>query len=71
MDHVEARHHAERILRHLTVAEGLRAAGADDSGEMAEARRHLERLANDFGCFLDPIDITARAAVEGRPVAAE
>lgn len=58
IDHAMIRTRASKVLHHITKAEGLREAGADDSGEMAEARRHMIGLANAFDCFLDPIDQT-------------
>lgn len=69
MDAAAIRNHAARLLHHATKAEGLREAGADDSGEMAEARRHLVACANAFDCFVDPMDEAARAGVEGREAA--
>lgn len=69
MDPAALRNHAARLLHHATKAEGLREAGADDSGEMREARRHMIACANAFDCFIDPIDDAARSRVEG--VAAE
>jgi hypothetical protein len=54
-DHSEIRRRASLILHHVTKAEGLREALADDAGEMAEAKRNLVRLANEFDLFCDPI----------------
>lgn len=59
MDHAAARKHAQLVLHHLTVAEGIRQAGADPAGEMDEARRHLVACANSFGMFCDPIGFDA------------
>ena len=59
------RNHCALIIRHVAKAEGYRDAGADPSGEYAEAKRHLVELANAFGCFVDDIDETARVSVEG------
>lgn len=56
MDVAEVRRLAHLVLHHVTKAEGLRDAGADDFGEMAEAQRNLVRLANQFGLFCDPMD---------------
>lgn len=50
------REHAHKLLHHVTKAEGLREAGANDAGEMAEAERHLIAAANEFGRFCDPMD---------------
>lgn len=70
MDAAAIRNHAARLLHHATKAEGLREAGADDSGEMREARRHLVACAPmPFDCFVDPMDEAARAGVEGREAA--
>lgn len=66
-DTVKARRHAERVLFHLSKSEGLREAGEDPGGDMAEARRHLTEIANEFGMFLDPIDRDAMVGVEGHP----
>lgn len=52
-DHAEMRRLAYLVQHHLAKAEGLRDALADDSGEMAEAKRNLVRLAN---MFCDPIE---------------
>ena len=51
-DHSEIRRRASLILHHVTKAEGLREALADDAGEMAEAKRNLIRLVcgHDLGC---------------------
>lgn len=54
-DHSEIRRRAYLVLHHVTKAEGLRDAGADDAGEMAEAKRNLIAIANEFGLFCDPI----------------
>lgn len=67
LDTVKLRRHAERVLFHLSKSEGLREAGADPDGDMAEAKRHLTECANEFGLFVDPIDEAAKVAVEGVP----
>lgn len=56
LDTVKLRRHAERVLFHISKAEGLREAGADPAGDMAEAKQQLIECANEFGCFLDPTD---------------
>jgi hypothetical protein len=66
-DTAKARGHAERVLFHLSKSEGLREAGEDPAGDMAEAKRHLTEIANEFGLFLDPIDRDALVVVEGHP----
>lgn len=66
LDCAMIRRRASKVLHHITKAEGIREAGADDSGEMAEARRHLVGLVNAFGCFIEPMDDAAQSGVEGR-----
>jgi hypothetical protein len=55
-EYAEMRRLAYLVQHHLAKAEGLRDALADDSGEMAEAKRNLVKLANEFGLFCDPIE---------------
>lgn len=55
-EYAEMRRLAFLVQHHLAKAEGLRDALADDSGEMAEAKRNLVRLVNEFGMFCDPIE---------------
>lgn len=65
IDTVRLRNHAQRVLLHLSRAEGIREAGEDEAGEMAEAKRHLIAAANEFGYAVDPLDTAAQSAVEG------
>jgi len=56
LDVAAIRNHAQLVLHHVTKAEGIRDAGGDDAGEMAEAKRHLIEVANAFEMFCDPMD---------------
>ena len=69
MDRAAIRNHAAKLLHHITKSEALISAGADDSGELAEARRHMVACANGFDCFIYPMDGAAQATAEGRQAA--